>query len=493
MRRARGMRISAQAHEHAVRDAVRAVQVILGASPHHDQAERMHGVRDAVRAVQVMLGASPHHDQAEQMHDVRDALRAVQVMLGASSIPCFAHPREHAVRMLAAIARHAVHETLGATRPCAERIHGTHCTCAVNLMLGACQALRRADSRRTCEALREARREVDARRMPGLAPSGFKARAAPSLRPPIPHPAIASLCPLFIPFALHSLTSPSPLSAFCSFALPCHSPSLPSPLCALPSFPLPSIPSPRHPLSLPSMPFLCPAIPPLCHPLSVPSFPSLCLPFPHPTISSQCPPFPPVGLHSLTRSAPPRETPCSWSCIPSPHSPPLPHNTNPCPTLSLSAPPSFFVKGYASGDQISGIIAFIEWYTYCARVTEHTEESSHQVKLMASRMLRGLEVFTQKSNWNIIKVHLVSQYIDAIRRAGLPEHWCAQLFEHLHIEYVKNPYGASNKRNAAAQVMNVEVNRLRLQALAPQLGKRKRYDTTMLQVSSSYFLNLRNC
>ncbi|CAI7915632.1 unnamed protein product [Closterium sp. NIES-54] len=217
MRRARGMRISAQACEHAVRDAVGAVQVMLGASPHHDEAERMHGMRDAARAV-------------------------------------------------------------------------------------------------------------------------------PSLRPPIPHPAIASLCPLFIPFALHSLTPPSPLSALSSFALPCHSPSLPSPLCALPSFPLPSIPSPRHPLSLPSIRSLCPAIPPPCHPLSVPSRPSLCPPFPHSTISSQCPPFPPFGLHSLSRSTPPRETLCSWSCFPAPHSPPLPHNTNPCPTLSLSAPPSSFLS-----------------------------------------------------------------------------------------------------------------------------------------------------
>ncbi|CAI5503539.1 unnamed protein product, partial [Closterium sp. Naga37s-1] len=141
----------------------------------------------------------------------------------------------------------------------------------------------------------------------------------------------------------------------------------------------------------------------------------------------------------------------------------------------------FLVKGYATDAQIAGIVAYIEWYSYCARVSEHTEASLRQLKLMASRMLRGLEAFTQSSNWNIIKVHLVSHYIDAIRRAGLPEHYCAQLFEHLHTEYVKNPYRASNKRNATAQVMNAEVNRLRLQYLAPQLGKRKRYDTALLQ------------
>ncbi|CAI7804406.1 unnamed protein product [Closterium sp. NIES-53] len=248
MRRARGMRISAQAHEHAVRDAVRAVQVILGASPHHDQAERMHGVRDAVRAVQVMLGASPHHDQAEQMHNVRDALRAVQVMLGASSIPCLAHPREHAVRMLAAIARHAVHETLGATRPCAERIQGARRSFPPPSNPSPCHRLSVPSFHSLCPP--------------------FPHLAIPSLcllflRSALPFSlsAIPSMCPPFLPFALHSLTPPSPLSALHAFSLPCHSPSLPSPLCALLSFPLPAIPSPHHLLSVPSVSSCWPPFP----------------------------------------------------------------------------------------------------------------------------------------------------------------------------------------------------------------------------------------
>ncbi|CAI5989268.1 unnamed protein product [Closterium sp. NIES-65] len=135
MRRARGMRISAQAREHAVHDAMRAVQVMLGASPHHDCAKRMHGVRDAVRAVQVMLGASPHHDCAERMHGVRDAVRAVQVMLGASPHHDCAE-RMHGVRD----AVRAVQVMLGASphHDCAERMHGVRdAVRAVQVMLGA--------------------------------------------------------------------------------------------------------------------------------------------------------------------------------------------------------------------------------------------------------------------------------------------------------------------------------------------------------------------
>ncbi|CAI7731525.1 unnamed protein product [Closterium sp. NIES-54] len=89
IQRPRGMRGSAQTSEHTervhgARDALRAVQVMLGASPHWYNTEQMHGARDALRAGQVMLGASPHRYNTERMHGARDALRAVQVMLSAS-------------------------------------------------------------------------------------------------------------------------------------------------------------------------------------------------------------------------------------------------------------------------------------------------------------------------------------------------------------------------------------------------------------------------
>ncbi|CAI5975392.1 unnamed protein product [Closterium sp. NIES-65] len=133
----------------------------------------------------------------------------------------------------------------------------------------------------------------------------------------------------FLPFALHSLTPPSPLSALPSFALPCQIPSLSSPRCALPSFTLPAIPSPRHSRSLPDVPSFCPVIPPLCALLS---FRKLAAPahvfMPH-TLPAPPSPYPPHPLPicpTLSLSAPPSPYP--------PH--PLPIR----PTLSLSAPPS---------------------------------------------------------------------------------------------------------------------------------------------------------
>ncbi|CAI7879916.1 unnamed protein product [Closterium sp. NIES-54] len=46
---------------------------------------------------------------------------------------------------------------------------------------------------------------------------------------------------------------------------------------------------------------------------------------------------------------------------------------------------------------------------------------------------------------------------------------------------MKNPYRASNRCTATAQIMNSEVMRLRLESLAPILGKRKSYDTCMVE------------
>ncbi|CAI5465917.1 unnamed protein product [Closterium sp. Yama58-4] len=131
--------------------------------------------------------------------------------------------------------------------------------------------------------------------------------------------------------------------------------------------------------------------------------------------------------------------------------------------------------------QMDAIATYIVWYTYCARTSEHTTASLRDLKHKAERMITALVVafLTQASKWRFIKMHLISHYIDSIRRAGLPEHYSTQMFEHLHIEYIKNPYRASNRRTTTSQIMNSEVMRLRLESLAPILGKRKSYDTCM--------------
>ncbi|CAI5990599.1 unnamed protein product [Closterium sp. NIES-64] len=495
---------------HGVRDAVRAVQVMLGASPHHDCAERMHGVRDAVRAVQVMLGASPHHDCAERMHGVRDAVRAVQVMLGASPHHDCAE-RMHGVRN----AVRAVQVMFGASphHVQVEQMHGVRdAVRAVQVMLGARPFLASRIPVNTpcaCASLLRGMRCMRRLAQPGLAPSGFTARAVPSLCPPFPHPAIPSLCPPFlrsalpnplsvIPsmcppflhFARHSLTPPFPLSARRSFALPCHSPSL----CP------PSLPFARHSLTPPS-------------PLSALRF-LLWPPFPISIRPSQgnsllllmtmvysCPDCPATGFttrgnvtnhrHGGRCPGNLRNAAAANSGNPflmNRHNAtfmPSPTLSIPSPTLSMPTPPRAEVDPEPlRGNEGSTHDNMVPDSFHPAPTPSNSVDSTPD-GLPDDATSAPMNAFTQKSSWNIIKVHLVSHYIDAIRRARIPEHWCAQLFEHLHIEYVKNPYRASNKRNAAAQVMNSEVNRLRLQALAPQLGKRKRYDTAMLHVSKA--------
>ncbi|CAI5952695.1 unnamed protein product [Closterium sp. NIES-64] len=146
----------------------------------------------------------------------------------------------------------------------------------------------------------------------------------------------------------------------------------------------------------------------------------------------------------------------------------------------------FLVHGFESTvpqAHMDAIATYIDWYTYCARASEHTTETLRDLKHKAERLIFTLKSAfpLQASKWRFIKMHLISHYIDSIRRAGLPEHYSTQMFEHLHIEYIKNPYRASNRRTATAQIMNSEVMRLRLDSIAPVLGKRKAYDTCMVE------------
>ncbi|CAI5463221.1 unnamed protein product [Closterium sp. Yama58-4] len=94
----------------------------------------------------------------------------------------------------------------------------------------------------------------------------------------------------------------------------------------------------------------------------------------------------------------------------------------------------FIVKGFITQEQMDALVSYIEWYLECARASEHTETTLIEFKTKAHRMLHNLKTaFPHTSDWNFIKMHLISRYIDSIRRSGLPEHYSAQLYENLHI------------------------------------------------------------
>ncbi|CAI7731836.1 unnamed protein product, partial [Closterium sp. NIES-53] len=60
---------------------------------------------------------------------------------------------------------------------------------------------------------------------------------------------------------------------------------------------------------------------------------------------------------------------------------------------------------------------------------------------------------TQKSEWCIVKTHLLSHYIPAIRRAGHVSEFSTNMWEHLHGPLLNTIYRRSNKRNVEAQIM----------------------------------------
>lgn len=58
----------------------------------------------------------------------------------------------------------------------------------------------------------------------------------------------------------------------------------------------------------------------------------------------------------------------------------------------------------------------------------------------------------KRFNW-IPKLHMLSHYADSIRELGTPDGYSTEAPEHLHIEYAKEPWRASNKRDAIPQMV----------------------------------------
>lgn len=50
----------------------------------------------------------------------------------------------------------------------------------------------------------------------------------------------------------------------------------------------------------------------------------------------------------------------------------------------------------------------------------------------------------QKSDFNLVKIHVMSHYVDSICRFRTPFEDCANLYEHLHITLMKTSYCGSN-------------------------------------------------
>ena len=69
------------------------------------------------------------------------------------------------------------------------------------------------------------------------------------------------------------------------------------------------------------------------------------------------------------------------------------------------------------------------------------------------RVVRCLDTaFVQTSNWQLVKIHMLTHYLPSIRRAGPLNQYSAQMWEHSHIWTVKQPCRRSNRRGAIPQL-----------------------------------------
>ena len=84
---------------------------------------------------------------------------------------------------------------------------------------------------------------------------------------------------------------------------------------------------------------------------------------------------------------------------------------------------------------------------------------------MVDRIVRVLGD-SQASEFGTVKVHAISHLTDCIWRSGVPKHYSANLYEHMHIQLLKIGYRASNRRDSIEWVIFHHRRLCALRALA---------------------------
>ncbi|CAI5458140.1 unnamed protein product [Closterium sp. Yama58-4] len=122
----------------------------------------------------------------------------------------------------------------------------------------------------------------------------------------------------------------------------------------------------------------------------------------------------------------------------------------------------FVFAGLLRQPQMDAVRAYLGWYLLCCQPTGHTERSLRDLKKKTSRLVEQLQAAfpKQPSSWCLVKTHLMSHYIDSIRRAGHVTEFSTNMFEHLHGPLVKRIYRRSNKRNVDGQIMKFHARRI---------------------------------
>ncbi|CAI5985929.1 unnamed protein product [Closterium sp. NIES-65] len=137
-------------------------------------------------------------------------------------------------------------------------------------------------------------------------------------------------------------------------------------------------------------------------------------------------------------------------------------------------------------DQLT-LVAVLQWHESCVRATSHTDESLAEFETATKRMIQSVESAFPRggAGWNLIKVHLMTHFPDAIRRGGLLWEYSAAVFENAHIRTCKLPYRASNHRQPAQAIAAHNVRASALAQLASALPGRRRNQTALVRAVAS--------
>ncbi len=94
-------------------------------------------------------------------------------------------------------------------------------------------------------------------------------------------------------------------------------------------------------------------------------------------------------------------------------------------------------------------------FIYYAQFQTHTDDSLDAMQAALDEFHQHKEIFVEldvREHFNIPKVHSMQHYVDMIRSRGSADGYNTELPERLHIDFAKNAYRASNRRDFFKQM-----------------------------------------
>lgn len=112
------------------------------------------------------------------------------------------------------------------------------------------------------------------------------------------------------------------------------------------------------------------------------------------------------------------------------------------------------LSGVVNPDVVGTAKAVLD-FIYFASFHCHTSETLTAMELALESFHRLKDIFVRlgiRADFNISKIHSMSHYIDTIRSRGSADGFNTESPERLHIDYAKDAYRASNRRDYLAQM-----------------------------------------